>query len=200
MQTQTRMDMVVIGESYHIKIMDEDIKWMKPTQLMALFVPQGSLLYIYFCLIILIVFLDSHNNENQYIFFMYTMHNNALNNTSFYTHFRQCILKYHWSNALPIFTPMFSSSNILCKCWMQAWGSLTYSLDIHGRAALVMRMYNPLILIEANGGRMFAGLPLGNFSLALFYSRLFYNLLTGEVVYCAGLNDTHRNMIKNGPS
>lgn len=64
----------------------------------------------------------------------------------------------------------------------------------------MMRMYNPLILIEANGGRMFAGLPLGNFSLALFYSRLFYNLLTGEVVYCAGLNDTPRNMIKNGPS
>ena len=65
MQIQTRIDIVVIGESYHMKIMDEDIKWMKPTHLMALFVPQGLLLYIYRCFKILIVFLDVYNNENQ---------------------------------------------------------------------------------------------------------------------------------------
>ena len=74
MQTLTTMDMAVVGDYYHMMIMDKNINWIQLTHPLSTFsLNLRSLFYIYNTLTskILIAFLNVHSKEKQHISLMY---------------------------------------------------------------------------------------------------------------------------------
>ena len=77
MQNLRRMDNVVIGEYYLMKIMDEDVNWMKLTHMLSVL---SLHLTPPFCTPTF-----TSKKYSLHLSLIYTMHNNASNNTPFYT-------------------------------------------------------------------------------------------------------------------
>jgi hypothetical protein len=96
------MDMIVIGDYYHMTIMDGNIKWMRLTHLLLIISRKHKplpLLYIYVYFKVSIALLNVHTKEKRKkkkektLLHMYIMYDNTSNNTPFYTHVSSYVIR-----------------------------------------------------------------------------------------------------------